>query len=93
MVGATRFELATSSTPRKRSTKLSHAPNTLVILTYFILKVKPFMRGKTHFLKYFGPFLIQSQDMIGRFLPSFSKSSNHSLADNRTILRRIGIRH
>lgn len=32
MVGAARFELATSSPPEKRSTKLSHAPTAQIYL-------------------------------------------------------------
>lgn len=35
LVGATRFERATSSTPRKRSTKLSHAPTAKSYFTFF----------------------------------------------------------
>ena len=36
MVGTTRFELTTSSTPRKRSTKLSYVPNTWYYTDLFI---------------------------------------------------------
>jgi hypothetical protein len=36
MVGTTRFELATSPTPRVRSTRLSHVP------TFYLLPLAPF---------------------------------------------------
>ena len=48
LVGATRFELATSSTPRKRSTKLSHAPNTNIIVSFFTPTVNDFNKKDYH---------------------------------------------
>ena len=40
MVGAARFELVTSSTPRKRATKLRHAPNTYSLANNYIILEK-----------------------------------------------------
>ena len=42
LVGAARFELTTSSTPRKRATKLRHAPTTVIILLDILHKVNPY---------------------------------------------------
>ena len=50
MVGAAGFEPTTSSTPRKRSTKLSHAPNHKNYYTDYVYSCQRFFQKYFRFL-------------------------------------------
>ena len=68
MVGAAGFEPTTSSTPRKRSTKLSHAPNHKNYYTDYMYNCQRFF---LKFLDFFYTVQIKIKNMISTRLIIF----------------------